>query len=48
MDTIPSIVITLIIFLIIELNLDFKYDEINQISIMQMLLEVLILVYIPY
>ena len=33
--TIPSIVITLIIFLIIGLNLDFKYDEINQISIMQ-------------
>lgn len=33
--TIPSIVITLIIFLIIGLNLDFKYDEINQISVMQ-------------
>ena len=33
--TIPSIVITLIIFLIIGLNLDFRYDEINQISVMQ-------------
>ena len=33
--TIPSIVITLIIFLIIGLNLDFRYYEINQISVMQ-------------
>ena len=33
--TIPSIVITLIIFLTIGLNLDFRYDEINQISVMQ-------------
>ena len=33
--TIPSIVITLIIFLTIGFNLDFRYDEINQISVMQ-------------
>ena len=33
--TIPSIVITLIIFLTIGYNLDFRYDEINQISVMQ-------------